>query len=367
MKIRKILFIIVTFLLTLSLIGCTIQTKATVTYESPSTYEELRMDVIAEVEPSVVVVITETGHGSGIIYKSEPVTSEDPNEVITEGLTRYYIMTNNHVVEDGGEMKIHFGSGHDDIAVVDYQTYPLYDIAVVRIETTRELRVHFVAAIDQHAFIEIIKGQEVIAIGTPQDITKFNYVTTGTVSLVSYKYEGIEGLVLMHNAELNPGNSGGPLFNLNGDLIGINVAKITNVQTSDGSIPAEGLNYTLNINKIAPIVRDFLEVNYQRVERTPRLGVTIQEVSVFLEENEASLLPSNPVGVVVIGFDLTRNAHLVLEEYDLIIGINDKPVTSIADLAAELEGSDFGDVHVITVLRNVDGEFVEITVSIILS
>lgn len=367
MKRKKILLLILTLLLTMSLFGCTIQTRATVTYVSPSTYEQLRMDVIAEVEPSVVAVMTETGHGSGIIYKSELVTSDDPSEVIEDGLTRYYIMTNNHVVEDGGEMKIHFGVGQDDIPVVDFQTYALFDIAVVRIETTRVLRVHPVSAINDNTITEIIKGQEVIAIGTPQDIAKFNYVTTGVVSLVSYNYEGINGLGIMHDAAINPGNSGGPLFNLNGELIGINVAKIAIVQTSDGTIAAEGLNYALNINKIAPIVRNFKEANYDAVVRTPRLGVTIQEVDVFLQENSASLLPPNPVGVVVVGFDLTRNAHLVLEEYDLIIEINNKPVTSIADLAAELEGANFGDVHSITVLRNVDGTFVEFTVSITLS
>lgn len=367
MKTRKILLTMMTLLLTLTLIGCTIQTRATVTYESPSTHEQLRIDMISEVEPSVVAVITESGHGSGIIYKSELVVSEDPNEVIEPGLTRYYVMTNNHVVEDGGEMKVHFGVGQDDISVADYQTYPLYDIAVVRIETTRALRVHPVDPINNNTITEIVKGQEVIAIGSPQDITKFNYVTVGVVSLVSYNYEGVNGLAIMHDAELNPGNSGGPLFNLNGDLIGINVAKITNVQTSDGLIPADGLNYALSINKIAPIVRGFKDVNYQEIVRLPRLGVTIQEIEIFLEENAASLLPPNPVGVVVVGFDLTRNAHLVLEEYDLIIKINDKPVTSIADLAAELEDAEFGDIHELTLLRNVNGEFVEVTVSIELS
>ena len=367
MKIKKILLVILSVLLTLSLFGCNIQTRATVTYESPSTHEALRIDMIARVEPSVVAVITETGHGSGIIYKSELVTSEDPEEVIEEGLKRYYIMTNHHVVEDGGEMKVHFGAGKDDIPVVDYQSYQLYDIAVVRIETTRNLRVHQVASINDNTITEIVKGQEVIAIGTPQDISRFNYVTVGAVSLASYPYQGINDLALMHDADLNPGNSGGPLFNLNGDLIGINVAKISNVQTSEGSIPADGLYYSLNINKIAPVVRGFLEANYIVVVRAPRLGVTIQEVDIFLEDNPASLLPPNPVGVVVVDFDLTRNAHLVMEVYDLIIKINNKAVTSIADLAAELQDAEFGDIHELTVLRKVGDDFVEITVSITLS
>lgn len=360
MKTKKLILSILTILLSLTLIGCTIETRAVETYVSPSTEEQLRIDMIAEVLPSVVAVVTETGHGSGIIYKSEPV------EGVTD-MFRYYIMTNNHVVEDGGEMKIYFGPNQDDIAVKDYQTYPLFDVAVVRIETTRTLRVHPIAPIDDNVITEIIKGQEVVAIGTPRDLVYFNYVTTGVVSMTTFAYEGINGLALMHDADLNPGNSGGPLFNLNGEVIGLNVAKIVDVQTADGVIPADGLNYALNINKLAPIIRGFSENDYIEVVRSPKLGVTVQEVDVFLEENSASLLPSNPVGVVVIGFDLTRNAHLVLEEYDLIVEMNGNTITSIADLAAELEGARFGDTHQVTVMRKVGSVFEEITVNITLS
>jgi len=314
--------------------------------------------MIADVQPSVVVVKTETGHGSGIIYESEQLDN---------GKYRYYIMTNYHVVEDGGEMSVHFGDVIDDLAVVDYAGDSTYDIAVVRIETEQVLSVYRVASIEDNTITEIIVGQDVYAIGTPQDINKFNYVTQGIVSLVSYPYNGVPGLVLMHDAELNPGNSGGPLFNLNGDLIGINVAKVANVSTVDGMIAAEGLNYTLNINMIAPIVRGFTESDFQIIVRKPRLGITVQDVSVFIDINGSSLLPPDPVGVVVIGFDMTRNGHKVLEEYDLIIEMNGTPITSIADLVLQLEDAEFGDVHEIKVLRYNGSIFEEHTVSIILS
>lgn len=367
MKRKKILLPILMLFLTVTLLGCTLQTRADVSYQSPSAYEQLRIDTIAEIEPSVVAVITETGHGSGIIYKSELVTSEDPEAIIEEGLTRYYILTNFHVIEDGGEMKVHFGAGYEDIYVSDYQGYKDYDIAVVRIQTTRALRVHKVGPIDDNTLTEIIKGQDVIAIGTPQALDKFNYVTTGTVSLTTYAYNNLAGLGLMHDAELNPGNSGGPLFNLNGDLIGINVAKVADIATKDGNIAAEGLNYSLNINKIAPTIRNFNEINYTKVVRSPRLGITIQEITNFLENNDPSLLPDNPVGVVIIGFDKTRNAHKDLEEFDLIIKMNGLAISKIADLAAQLENAEFGDVHQLTVLRKVGTDFQEFTVSITLS
>ena len=355
---RKLLSMLIVILSVITLAGCSLALRAEVPYVSPSTYEQLRIEMIAEVEDSVVVVKTETGHGSGIIFKSE---------VVSETVTRYYILTNFHVVKDGGEMKIHFGNVIEDINVKDFATYESYDIAVIRIETTEVLRVHPVGPIDDNTTTEIIRGQDVYAIGTPQDIDKFNYVTQGIVSMSSYPYNGIVGLALMHDAELNPGNSGGPLFNLNGDLIGINVAKVGTISTTEGTIAAEGLNYSLNINKIAPVIRGFIEADYTPVVRRPRLGVTVQDVAVFLEENSADLLPTNPVGVVIIGFDLTRNAHLQLELYDLIVEMNGIAITSIADLAAQLEGAEFGDEHVLKVLRKSGTEFIEVTVTIILS
>jgi serine protease Do len=354
---KRLLSILLTVFTVLLLAGCSFSLRANVPYVSPTPYEELRISMIAEVEKSVIVVKTETGHGSGIIYKSEPV--QDSN------LTRYYAMTNYHVVEDGGEMTVHFGAGKTDIPIKDYAGYQPYDIAVVRFETDRVLRVHQVKPINDNSTQEIVKGQDVYAIGTPQSIEKFNYVTQGVVSLSSYTYNGVTGLALMHDAELNPGNSGGPLFNLNGDLIGINVAKIPNITTRDGIIPAEGLNYALSINKIAPTVRNF--INFITVERKPRLGITVQEVSIFLEQNDASLLPENPVGVVVIGFDQTRNAKDVLEMYDLIIEMNGIPITSIPDLAGQLQGAAFGDPHTLKVLRKQGNTFVEVVVTIILS
>lgn len=356
---KKIFSIITTVLSIILLSGCMFSLRANEPYVSPTPYEELRINMIKTVEPSVVAVKTETGHGSGIIYKSEPVHGTDK--------TRYYVMTNFHVVEDAGEMTIHFGDAKDDIPVKDFTGYKPYDIAVVRFETTRVLRVHDVKPINDNAIIEIVKGQDVYAIGTPQNIDKFNYVTQGIVSLTTYNYNGVEGLALMHDAELNPGNSGGPLFNLSGELIGINVAKVATVSSKDGTIAAEGLNYALSINKIAPTVRGFN--TFIPIERKARLGVTVQEVSVFLDdpENNPNWLPENPIGVVVIGFDMTRNAKDVLEKYDLIIEMNGKPVTGIVDIASQLEGANFGDAHELKVLRKVGSSFKEITVTIILS
>jgi len=361
---KKILYLLLVVLSLFTLAGCSFALRAETPYQSPTPYEQLRIDMIATVEKSVVAVKTETGHGSGIIYKSEPILESSE--------TLYYVMTNYHVVENGGEMTVHFGSGKTDIPVFDYAGYKLYDIAVVRFKSNKTFRVHNVAPINNNTITEIVKGQDVYAIGSPHNLDKFNYVTQGIVSLNTFPYNGVNGLAIMHDAELNPGNSGGPLFNLNGELIGINVAKIPTVSSKDGTIAAEGLNYSLSINKIAPIVRNFTNGDYNEVVRKPRLGVSVLDVLDFLNPKEGpsmdpALLPPNPVGVVVVGFDQTRNAKDVLEMYDLIIGMNGTPVTSTASIIAQLANAKFGDSHVLTVMRKVGDAFVELTFTIILS
>jgi serine protease Do len=377
---KKLFIMLVLLMFSTLLVGC-FDLRAQLPYESPHNYEQLRISMIAEVEQSVVTIRTETGHGSGVIYK---------REALQAGGYRYYAMTNYHVIEDGGEMSVSFGPGNLSVPIKDVAGRQNYDIAVVRFDSAENFRVHKSAAIDDNVRVEIIKGQDVYAIGTPRELNFFRYTTQGIVSLPSITYNGISELALMHDAELNPGNSGGPLFNLKGELIGINVAKVASIPTKEGTIAAEGLNYSLNINKIAPVVRGFGELDFSTVERRPRLGITVQEVHIFFGyQDEAmtqefpigdpnyitaeertrriSLLPANPVGVVVIGFDESRDAFGKLEEYDLIIRMNGNPITKIADIAAELDGAKMGDVHEVTVRRKSGETFIEVTVSITLS
>ena len=351
---KKTISLIITLFSIIFLMGC-FDMRSTVPYESPSTYESMRINMIAEVSPSVIVVKTETGHGSGLIYKQEG--------------NIYYAITNQHVVEDGGEMSIYFGGTRDEIVVTKVAANALLDVAVVQFETEDQLVVYDSRAINGEK-IEIIRGQDVYAIGTPENLNKFNYVTQGVIAMESFPYNGIDNLAIMHDAELNPGNSGGPLFNLNGEFIGINVAKIPSIATETGSIAAEGLNYSLNINEIYfRFLSTLDETDFTQVERRPRLGVTVQDSTVFLEnpENDANAIPSDVLGVVIIGLDETRDAINYLEINDLIIKMNGNTISTIADIGAELADAEFGDRHEVTVLRKVNGTFVELTFTITLS
>lgn len=357
---RKIIVLLLTTFVIFGLVGC-MDTRAENPYESPSTYEETRINMLQSVEPSVIGVQSDTGFGSGVIFQKE--ATDDENKYL------YYALTNYHVVEEGGELKIYYGDVYSTIPVQDVQGNATYDVAVVRFVSSMNFQVLDIKPISENTTYEIIAGQDVYAIGTPNDLENFNYITSGIVSLASQTYNGITNLAIMHNAELNPGNSGGPLFNLNGDVIGLNVAKDTAIATETGDIAAEGLNYALNMNTIAPIVRGFDEEDYETVVRSAKLGVTVVEIADYLEEypEDADQFDNNASGIVVAGFDYSRNAVLVLEELDLIVAIDGVTVETIEDIAAALDGADFGDIFEVTIVRKEGTSFVTHTYDIELS
>lgn len=364
MKKRSVSILLV-LLFVFILASCSFIEEPPIPYVPTQSYEEQRIKMIGDVEGAVVIVQTDNGHGSGIVYHKEAI----------EGTTlfKYYVLTNHHVIEDGGEIVIRYGNEGPRIPVRSFASSALYDIAVLTIETDEDLQVHLIEPFENPgSTIEIKKGQDVYAMGTPQDINKYNYVTEGIVSLATFPYNGVDGLAIMHDAEVNPGNSGGPLFNLEGDVIGINVAKVTDVNTEDGNIAAEGLNYAININMAAILVNSFQEDDFTIIERVPRLGVTVRNLVDHRNTDinptyDASLYPDIENGVVIIDFDYTRNGYKELEIDDVIIKMNGNPISTIEDLQAELVDAKMGDSHTLTVLRKVDGEFVEITVTVILS
>ncbi|MBN2268903.1 MAG: S1C family serine protease [Acholeplasmataceae bacterium] len=364
MKKRSLGLILLLFFLVL-LSGCYLFEEPETPYVPTQSYEEQRISMISDVEGAVVIVQTDNGHGSGIVYRKEAIPETT--------FFKYYVLTNHHVIEDGGEIIIRYGNEGPRIPVRSYASSAIYDVAVLTIETDEDLQVHLIEPFENPGTnIEIKKGQDVYAIGTPQDINKYNYVTQGIVSLASFPYNGVEDLAIMHDAEVNPGNSGGPLFNLEGEVIGINVAKVTEVSTEDGTIAAEGLNYAISINMAAVVVNGFTESDFTIIERVPRLGVTVRNLVDQRNTDinpiyDATLYPDIETGVVIIDFDLTRNGYKELKIDDVIIKMNDSPVETIEDIQAQLLDAKMGDSHTITVLRKVDGEFVEITVTVVLS
>lgn len=319
------------------------------------TYETIVTDMVDRVLPSIVSVIGTGGLGSGIIFKEE---------LLENNVTRYYVLTNYHVVSESTEIRIKFSDQTYELPVTDYQGSESYDIAVLRFETEDDLAVYDIPPISDQQYVDIVQGQDVFAIGSPYSTDFYNYTTEGIVSLTNLTYKGIYQLGIVHDAEINPGNSGGPLFNLNGEVIGVNVAKIVNIYEDDETIPVEGLNYSLNINVIAQVINGYQEEDYELVERDPKLGITVVEY-----DSEFEIFPIKySSGVLVVGFDYTRNSYESLALNDLIVKIDDVDVYGTDELATVLETKDFGDVVRLTILRiNANDEVVTLEIDITLS
>ncbi len=306
-------------------------------------YNDIAKDMIASVTPSIISVIGSGGLGSGIIYKKE---------VLETGGFRYYVLTNNHVVSSSSEVRIKFAADEDEVAVTDYQANENYDVAVLRVETEEELPVYDIPPINALDYVDIVVGQDVYAIGTPYSTLFHNYATQGIISKLNYTYRGVMNLGLVHEAEINPGNSGGPLFNLNGEVIGVNVAKVVNMNADGDVVYTEGINYSLNINAVGNAISKFTEEGWQLIERSPKLGVTVVNYDKAFDESTGINYPEEYTsGVLVTGFDYTRNAYNVIELFDLIVAVNGIDVITTDELIAELTGKDFGTDITLSVIR----------------
>ncbi len=318
-------------------------------------HDQMARDMIAEVSPSIVTVMGSQGLGSGTIYKVETLES---------GEFRYYILTNNHVIEENEEIRIRMTDQMEEYAVSDYQVSETHDLAVLRVITDEVLPVHDIPPITSSEYVDIVQGQDVYAIGTPLETDLHQHVSHGIISIDKINYRGVINLAIMHEAEINPGNSGGPLFNLEGQVIGVNVAKTVEVADGSDTVYAEGINYSLNINIISQVINQFLEENYVASIRSPKMGVTVTD---YIEGlwYYPRIYQS---GVMVIGFDYTREGYQYLESYDLIRSINGKTVFTTEDLVAELNGKPFGTSITLGGVRlNDEGEVVTFEVTFNLS
>lgn len=321
-------------------------------YESTDDYEKAILKVINDVIDKVITVKTNTGHGSGVMFKKE----------VNGNKYRYYVLTNFHVIDNRGgdassfEIRIVFNDDRTPIRATDYQVSAVHDMAVVRFETTENFDVVRSSVIDDKKGLNFKRGQTVIAIGTPESPDKFEYVTTGILKNEVVNYNGVNRLGLNHDAALNPGNSGGPLFDLQGNLIGLNVAKNTGYETPNGFLFAERLGISLNINAISEIYNlSFQLFGYTKVpEHRPRLGITVVEINDFIRQypQYITMLPEGVTsGIVVVDVDPLYGSYGKLMVYDVIVSVDGQPIKENGDVAPLLADAKFGDEHTVTVYR----------------
>ncbi len=245
-----------------------------------------------------------------------------------------FILTNSHVVHDATDIDVALSDGrHFPARVIGDD--PDTDLAVIRIEAPDLVA----AKIGDSGVLRV--GQMVIAIGNPYGFQCT--VTSGVVSAVGRSLRTSTGRliddVIQTDASLNPGNSGGPLVNSRGEVIGVNTAII---------LPAQGICFAIPSN-IAKFVASSL-MRDGRIRRG-RLGLAGQNVD-LKDDFVKSMKLSAGHGVLVVNVEKGGPAQQAgMEPGDVVIGLESQPVTNIDDLHKLLTEEMIGKPVTLTIVR----------------
>ena len=266
-----------------------------------------------------------------------------------------YILTNNHVIEDASRIIIGLQSGEKYRAVVVGMD-PETDVAVLKIDATRELP--SVTLGDSNA---AQVGDWVLAMGSP-----FGLDQTVTAGIISKKerespYPNVFQRFLQTDAAINRGNSGGPLVNMRGEVIGMN----SQIATSTGDY--NGIGFALPANETNFVYKQL--VAQGRVKRG-FLGITLDSVH---EEFAKVYGMSEAKGAIITSVTTTDNgqptpaAKAGFQANDVIVEFEGAPVANAQDLIQRVASTAVGQSTTLVYLREVDGKLEKKTATVVLS
>ncbi len=258
------------------------------------------------------------GVGSGVIFRKDG-----------------YIVTNNHVISGAKELIVSLPDGRSlkgKLIGADEMT----DLAVVKVDA-KDLPAASFGDSDK-----IVVGEPAIAIGNPMGLEFKGSVTSGVISALNRTLDISDKRVklLQTDAAINPGNSGGALVNADGEVIGINSAKVA----ANG---VEGMGFAIPINTVQNIINEIMDKGY--VAR-PYLGV-----SVFDPETAGRYGYQLNIDKGVYIFQLTLNGpcgKAGLQRGDIILKIDGEETNSVSDLRGKIAEKKVGDTVKITFDRN---------------
>src|SRR6184192_3671722 len=288
-------------------------------------YSRTIVGAVDRVAPSVVNIESRSngsrgGSGSGFI-------------IAPDG----FILTNSHVVHGAREIVVNLSDGRESRAHLGGDD-PDTDLAVIRIDAAHLSHVRL-------ADSETLRvGQIAIAIGNPLGFQAS--VTAGVISALGRSMHAQSGRlidnIIQTDAALNPGNSGGPLVNSAGEVIGVNTAMIR---------PAQGICFAIGSNT-AKLVAGWL-IRDGRIRRS-YIGVAGQNVPLHRRVIRFYNLPLE-TGVLVVSVEKDSPAQRAgLREGDLIIAFNSQPIGSVHDLHKVLVGEQIGVSASLTVIRHTE-------------
>lgn len=294
-------------------------------------------DIVQKVLPSVVEITTGTVYEH--FFLGEYVTEGAGSGVIVS--PDGYIVTNNHVVTDASDINVrtHDGSEYEaGLIGVDKKT----DLAVIKIEASGLLPATFGNS------DELLVGEPAVVIGNPLG-TLGGTVTSGIISAKGREVtiEGQTMNLLQTSAPVNPGNSGGGLFNSAGNLVGI-------VNAKSSGLNVEGLGFAIPSNTAKEVVNELIKNGY--VSGRPQLGIKVIEVA---DPITAARYRLNGLGIYVASVLVEGNG---LQEGDRISSIEGQEIQTSADVTKALSGYKVGDILTVKVFR--DGRETEVQVTL---
>jgi 2-alkenal reductase len=306
-------------------------------------------DVAAEVNPAVVTVINlqkQVNPFSGETSDSDTPVSSGSGFIIDED---GHVVTNYHVTEGGDEFQVKFADGTTvDATLVGGDKFQ--DVAVLQLDLSSGQTVPGVAKLGDSSTIRA--GDTVVAIGSPYgELT--NSVTSGEINAVGRDLDTGEGYELdnlfQHDAAIYPGNSGGPLINSAGEIIGINVAKATYTTGMDSS---DSIGFAIEINAVKDIVNQIIDTgSYAR----PYIGIQAQPV---VSRDGQSVAGSE----VMVVDDNTPAADAGLQVGDVITAIDGVAIDQDHQFINEaILSHNPGDTITLTVDRNGQTQDINVT------
>ena len=308
----------------------------TVVIEQPD-YTQL----VEKVKDSVVEVYTEAvtynayfgnyvteGAGSGVI-------------ISTDG----YIVTNNHVINGASSIYVTLANGEKynaQLVATDVKS----DLAVIKIDA-KDLQA---AVLGNSETIKV--GQNAVAIGNPLG-TLGGTVTAGIISGLSREVtiDRIPMTLMQINVAISPGNSGGGLFNTNGELIGV-------VNAKSVSENVEGIGFSIPVDVVKDVATQLIQQGYV----TGRAQIGISCISIDSMQ-KAWNYGTNSFGVLVKEVTDDNAKAGGLQENDLIVAVDNTQISSFSDLQTALFSYTAGDEVVLTVFRNNEQLKINVTLS----
>ena len=277
------------------------------------------------------------GSGSGVIITSDG-----------------YIVTNNHVVEGGQNIRVCLQDGTEyEATLIGTDSYS--DLAVIKINATG------LPAATLGTSSSMTVGDPVFAVGNPLGVLSSS-VSQGIISGLdrTINVDGHNMTLMQTDAAVNPGNSGGGLFNANGELIGI-------VNAKSYGLDVEGIGFAIPMDTAKPIMMDLIDLGY--VTGRPYLGISMQDVALRF----GSGYSSNPFSTFPFGGSYVTGVQVVAVEEgspaqnggiqvnDVIVGLNDEEVSGTSQLSALLYEYNVGDTVTISVLRGNETQQLTVT------